>query len=365
MPAKKKTTAKKTAAKKAAPRKKAPKKKKAAPKAKSSPKTEAPNPESDPENDFLDGLWEDASAKAQNVADDLKKRWKKAAAHFQKAADKASKTAQEVLEDAHQVANRASVLRKATGVINIVVYDKTETQPPSTFPNKIPKKIGNLKDISPFSLTFWWKTGGKLNQMDDGAEILIGATTWKGALQSIVRELRKRSDDKKATIGSLQFWGHGTDGAMLIGDTSLGADDFEEGSPFAKQLSEIREHLDPKQGSVWFRGSHTFRGKEGHGFAEAAAGFFKTPVVGHTYLIWLLQSGTQILKPGKRPDWLASQGKGRVNAPWSDASRPLTVSLLKQHPPTRSLEFISRKNLEKCTNKVIDYTKGLFSKDKK
>ncbi|MDA7915721.1 DUF4347 domain-containing protein [Verrucomicrobia bacterium] len=370
MPAKKKTApvrkspakpkAKKApAAGNASPRKKATKARASSARKKAAPKS-APLPEPDPETDFFDGLWEDASEKAQSVADGMKKQWKKAAAQFQKAANSASKTAQEVLDDAYQVANRASVVRKATNVINIVVYDKSETPPPCTFPKKRPTSVGGFKDISPFSLAFWWKTGGDLNQMRGAGDILIGANTWKGGLRKIVQELRKRSEDDPVKIGSLQFWGHGTDGAMLLAGSALDSSAFDEDAEHRKLLDEIRGHLDPRQGSVWFRGCHTFRGKEGQAFAKTAADYFKVPVVGHTYLIWLLQSGTQVLKPGAKPDWTVSQGKGRINDPWSDASRPRTISMLKFHPPTRSLEFISKKNLEKCTSKFMDYTSNLF-----
>ncbi|GEM_PF-4958618 len=366
-PARKKAAPKKKAVKakakatKAAPRKATPKakEKKATSKKKAAPKDTA---DKDTDRDFLDDLWNDASGKAQNVADEMKKRWAKVAKHLKKAADTASEAANELLDDAFHVANRAPVVRKATGVVNVIIYDKTEAAPPTTFPKKLPRSIAGFKDLSPFALTFWWKTGSNFEQMKATADITIGANSWKGAFKALLKELKNYSSDSPVTIGSLQFWGHGTDGAMLINGESLDAAAFSKRGEMRKLLDQVKDYMDPKQGSVWFRGSHTFRGKEGYGFAATASDYFGVPVVGHNYLIWYLQSGTQVLKPGHKADWPVQQGKGKSKDPWSDESKPRTVSMLKFHPPSKSLEFISKKNLEKCTQKVVDYTSGLFGK---
>jgi hypothetical protein len=59
------------------------------------------------------------------------------------------------------------------------------------------------------------------------------------------------------------------------------------------------------------------------------------PVLGHTFIIHLLQSGCQVLRPGQTPDWPEDQGvpkRKNKSHIWSDPLRKKTVTALRFYP---------------------------------
>jgi hypothetical protein len=185
-------------------------------------------------------------------------------------------------------------------------------------------------------------------------DLIVAADSWGNALQEIVEAVEEHSVHRPWRIGSLQFWGHGFDGNALMGAERLNKNSFLPSAPHHDALLKVKQLLHPKGGSVWFRCCQPFRGPEGKAFALAAVDFFGVPVVGHTFIIWLIQSGTQVLKPGKRPQWPDDQGFGqKVTDPWSDPLRKKTISALRFHPPMTALGFIPRVRMHKCTRALL------------
>jgi hypothetical protein len=255
-----------------------------------------------------------------------------------------------VWEEAFEIANRSKVLRKIAGVVNVVVLDKTQTPPPPTFPKDKPKVIATLNKLDPRGLTFWWRAGGALDYMLGKCDVVVQADGWECALKGICEAARKR----KSKIGSLQFWGHGSDGAAYMAGEALNSDSFKSTGKHIALLHDVRGLMHPKEGSVWYRVCQAFRSAKGKTFAKTTADFFKVPAVGHTFIIWALQSGTKVLDPGKSPDWDDDEGHGKKNDDlWSDPFRNHTVSMLRFYPPDPAADFLSAVKLLECSKLIL------------
>lgn len=255
-------------------------------------------------------------------------------------------------DEAFAIVNRNKVVRSLTGVVNVVVYDKSESAPPPGFPRVLPKKIAGIVP-SPLNLTFWWQTGALRSVYKGQADMVIGASSWNEALRSVARKVEGKR--RKVKIGTLQFWGHGYTAAPLMNGEALTEASFERGSAHYENLMKVKKLMHRSAGRVWFRCCNAFRGKEGKAFARKAVGFFKVPVISHTFVIWLMQSGTQVLRPGKSPSWPSSQGynKNGTGAPWSDPGRKKTISALKFHPPETAAAYIPGAALVDTVRKIL------------
>lgn len=201
--------------------------------------------------------------------------------------------------------------------LNVVVFDTTERRFPA--------------------LTAWWRLGGRCARAAGYADVVIGADSWESALGQMCEAVRERSrTHDRANIGLLQFWGHGTDGAMLIAGKRLDTESLLPESRLWPVLDELRRAMDPARGRLWFRGCNTFRGEEGRRFAQNTAAFFGVPVVGQTFIIWALHSGTHVLEPDATPDWTTEEGvasKRHSGGRWSAPFRPHTISAIRFYPP--------------------------------
>jgi hypothetical protein len=229
------------------------------------------------------------------------------------------------------------VPHKPSGTINVIVYDKTNVPPPGarTVGDRV-KTAFNTHE----SLTFWWKVGSFLDQAVAFADYTAGAASWDeafdGVLEAVDRESRKTG--KPATIASLQFWGHGSPGTAFMGGDDLGKVSVAPGGEEHPLAAKVAERMHPRQGHVWFRCCSAFQGQRGHDFARRAATTFRVPVVGHTFIIHALQSGTRVLRPEGAPDWELDEGiKKRGREKGKDlVSGPLrvrTVSMFRLYPP--------------------------------
>ncbi len=63
-------------------------------------------------------------------------------------------------------------------------------------------------------------------------------------------------------------------------------------------------------------------------FSVLARNFFNAKIIGHTYKIFALQSGTYILEPDEEPEW--SDEEGGV---WSELFAPHTILTTRFYPP--------------------------------
>jgi hypothetical protein len=250
-------------------------------------------------------------------------------------------------DEAFRESNGGSVVTPAAGTMNIVVYDGSDARPPVAYRTP-PAGLGALNSSQLTSLTFWWKAGGMVQLFRQKAQKVIAADSWRSALTKVVEAAQRGIDGRPKKIGSLQFWGHGAPGAMLINDRGIVTDDFSPGRPLHPLLKDLADNMSPQHGSIWFRGCNTFQGDTGQTFASAAAGFFGVPVVGHTYIIWVYQSGTYLLKPGQTPEWSKAEGGGNNKLEtYSGPRKPNTVSCLRFYPPKTGGDFLSGARLSR------------------
>jgi hypothetical protein len=230
------------------------------------------------------------------------------------------------------------VPHKPKGAINVVVYDKTNVPPPGAV--TLGDRVKSVIDPHQ-SLTFWWKLGSFIDQLQAFADYSVGAASWEeafnGVNDAVSREAKKTG--QPVTIASLQFWGHGSSGHAYMGDgTSLSKKTLAPGGTFHDLAVKTASHLHRTQGHVWFRCCTPFQGTAGQDFARAASAIFVVPVIGHTFIIHALQSGTEVLLPGAQPNWDTDEGihkRGKhksddiISSPW----RRRTVTMFRLYPP--------------------------------
>jgi len=203
-----------------------------------------------------------------------------------------------------------NVPHKPKGAVNIIVYDNTNVPPAGAY--TVGDRVRSAFNTHE-SLTFWWKLGSLIDQVRGFADYSVPAATWDEAFRGIKEAVAAEADKtgEPATIASLQFWGHGSPGAAYMGSASGGvlrASTLNTGGQFHTAAREVAGLMHPKEGHVWFRCCMPFQGASGQAFATAAASAFQAPVVGHTFTIHALQSGTRVLQPGQRPDWDEDEG---------------------------------------------------------
>lgn len=250
-----------------------------------------------------------------------------------------------LMKQAVQMENDGGPPRHVPGVVNIVVFDKTQTPPPPDT-TTVPHMIGfEVKKLA--SLTFWWHTGGLFDAFQGYADGVCGAASWSEALQAALAVAKEKS----AKIGSLQFWGHGADAQPLMAHDSLTTADFKPGGKHYELLLTLRDAMDPEHGSVWFRSCNVFRKSAGQAFAKAAADLLGVPVVGHTFITHVLQSGTEVARPGEAPDWPDDLGvaknrhKDGTDLLWSDPFRKRTATIFRFFPPLHKGDLVPGKSL--------------------
>lgn len=149
----------------------------------------------------------------------------------------------------------------------------------------------------------WW-VGAKLHALArrvSGVEYhQRGVRSWGEAMRFAVDCARAA----KTPLTELQVWGHGGWGFMDLGETRLQRSAF---AAMREDLDALSYVLSP-DAQVWLRCCSAFGGHEGRRFGPALADRLRTRVVGHTYVIGVLQSGTHSLAPGESPAWPLSEG---------------------------------------------------------
>jgi len=213
--------------------------------------------------------------------------------------------------------------------LKLVVFDATDT--PSAHvrgaisEGAAPRSVG----LSPI----WW-AGTWMHKLRRAADATLGARSWDEALAwaASVAEERKRP------IGSLQVWGHGTWGTMLIGKSRLDLDALEKSHAMAGGIDRLCERLAGPDAFLWLRCCSAFGGHRGRLFAEKLALRLGCRVAGHTYVIGFWQSGAHSLAPGESASWdhregLRWQGDRPVSAKGSGAKEPNTLTCLRVDLP--------------------------------
>lgn len=158
-----------------------------------------------------------------------------------------------------------------------------------------------------------------------------GVRSWDEAIRFAVACVHRA----QAPLAELQVWGHGGWGFMDLGDSRLHRGAFDTMHESLDALADVL--ADDSQ--VWLRCCSAFGGQAGRAFAPALANHLRTRVVGHTYVIGALQSGTHSLAPGDRPDWPLEEGvvieDGEPRSAKSSGPRePRTIGCLRLDLPS-------------------------------
>lgn len=177
-------------------------------------------------------------------------------------------------------------------------------------------------------LSHAWEVGAGFYRTLDRLDASFGATNWDEALRWLAGHAADRP------LAEVQFWGHGTWGAVKIAGEALGAASLRAGHAHRPLLDAVRERMAPAS-LWWFRTCETFGADAGQDFARAFTDHFGCDAAGHTFIISHWQSGLHRLRPGQAPHWSASEGlrEGTPGAPkrarWSRAWSPNTISCLR------------------------------------
>ncbi len=182
-------------------------------------------------------------------------------------------------------------------------------------------------------LSHAWRAGAGVYRTLERLDASFGAANWSDALHWLATH---RAD---LPLAEVQFWGHGTWGAVKIGKERLGAASLEAGRTHRRRLDAVRERMRPSS-LWWFRTCETFGAKAGWDFAQRWTSHFGCHAAGHTHIIGFWQSGLHSLGPGQSPRWSLHEGlkSGTPAKPkkakWSRPWRANTISCLHGAVPT-------------------------------
>jgi hypothetical protein len=179
-----------------------------------------------------------------------------------------------------------------------------------------------------------WAAGSVLYRGAGRLDATYGATSWDDALRWLA------TVDGARPIETIQYWGHGRWGRVMIDRDALSASALSPAHRLAPRLAAVRERLVPGgRALLWLRTCEAFGASAGLDFAARLADHLGARVAGHTFVIGALQSGLRALRPGHRPDWSAEEGilRGTPDAPEvafaSGVRRPRTVTCLTNEVP--------------------------------
>ncbi len=129
-----------------------------------------------------------------------------------------------------------------------------------------------------------WRAGGWLYRKARRLDICQGFGTWKKALDWL---------ESLGPVDSVQYWGHGSPGAVWLGGQRLDVQDLAR--------VKVRDLF-------WLRTCASFAGTPGHELAVKMSRTLGCVVAGHTHNIGLLQSGLHTIGPDETPAWSADEG---------------------------------------------------------
>lgn len=153
-------------------------------------------------------------------------------------------------------------------------------------------------------LLLWWKIGGFIMKLFGRIDDMKGVRSWKEAITWL------NSHDE---ISSIQFWGHGSPGAIWIGSDPL----------VSWKLDENWRMLSNKllPGAVfWIRACSVFRGAIGKSIAITLRDSLRCKVAGHVRIVGLIQPGLRTLSAGRSPIQWPQDPKREGWFPWDDRS---------------------------------------------
>ncbi len=129
-----------------------------------------------------------------------------------------------------------------------------------------------------------WMVWAHFQKFLGNVEEVHAAESW----EDLVTWLEARAP----SLSEVQYWGHGSEGMLWLGEKSFPADGF----------TRLRGKL-AQATLFWFRTCSTFKGLNGHGFAALLCNQLRCRVAGHTRVIGLQQGGLHSLRVGFKPAW--------------------------------------------------------------
>jgi hypothetical protein len=172
-----------------------------------------------------------------------------------------------------------------------------------------------------------WFAGGLLYKAVRRLDVCVGVESWEEALDWLA------TYEPKKKISMLQFWGHGSPGAVWINGEPLRNNALKVNHPYNERLLQLKDRL-ADDATIWFRCCSIFAGGTGHKFASKWSTFFDCRIAAHTFIIGPFQSGLYTITPGQKPYWPLEEGIGEDGEMlWSHFWKPKTIFCLKATIP--------------------------------
>lgn len=161
--------------------------------------------------------------------------------------------------------------------MRVVIYDDTD------------RKYFGLLRLS-------WIIGATLGRLFGVFTLAYPAKDWTETLQWMI----DYSEAHQKKWSEVQFWCHGSWGAVILGKSRLTA--LTARREYKNKLQELQEHMEVS-GYWWFRTCGSFASTLGHSFAKTLVQTLDRDVWAHTYLVHLWQSGLVRHTPERTTCW--------------------------------------------------------------
>ncbi len=148
------------------------------------------------------------------------------------------------------------------------------------------------KGFDQWFLMVCWAVGCWLQKLFGAVDDYVGVASWE--------EAKGWLTSRNVKVTSIQFWGHGSPGAVYIAGKAI----------TAKMWLEVKDCVAEGQDSIlWFRTCSTFLGQKGFDYSKTLADGLNITVAGHTRIIGPLQGGLHTRKPNSEPSWPITEGE--------------------------------------------------------
>lgn len=154
-------------------------------------------------------------------------------------------------------------------------------------------------------ISSWW-AGGQLYKFFRKIDVCVGVESWDEALDWLINV------EPTKKIEMIQFWGHGSPGAIYINGEVLNTNALRTNNPLYSKMIKVRSRL-AKDATIWLRACSVFQGTRGAFFSKRWAQFFGCKIAAHTFVIGPWQSGLHTLVPGQEPYWPLDEGVAQDN----------------------------------------------------
>lgn len=135
-----------------------------------------------------------------------------------------------------------------------------------------------------------WMVGCWIQRLFGAVDQTKGFDSWDAAIAWL--------KDRPGSIASLQFWGHGSPGAVYMAGR-------EAPTLLWLQLSGKLTTASV----IWFRACSVFQGESGYAFSKVLANGLNCTIAAHTRIVGFFQGGLYTRKPNTEPSWPKEEGE--------------------------------------------------------